>query len=59
MQSSYTPSQSIQQSAQEKNIVSPVSREPGRVPSQVPSADLEKIVYQHHKLWNPRNWRAA
>ncbi len=30
------------------------SHEPGRVPSQVPSADLEKRFYQHYKLWNRR-----
>jgi hypothetical protein len=36
-----------------KETVSP-SASHGRVPSQVPSADLEKIFYQHYKLWNRR-----
>jgi hypothetical protein len=41
-----------QKNAQEK-VVS-TSNEPGRVPTQVPSADLEKQFYEHHKLWSRR-----
>jgi len=38
----------------EKEVDSSASHEPGKVPSQVPSADLEKKFYEHHKLWNCR-----
>ena len=39
---------------EEKEVDSSASHEPGKVPSQVPSADLEKRVYKHYKLWNRR-----
>ena len=32
---------------QEEKVPLPVSREPGRVPSQVPSADLAQGLYKH------------
>jgi hypothetical protein len=43
----------IPQNAQVK-VVTPASREPGKVPSQVPSADLEKRFYRHYKFWTRR-----
>jgi hypothetical protein len=42
------------QKAQGGKVVLPASHEPGRVPTQVPSADLEKRFYQHYKLWSRR-----
>jgi len=51
MQTSFTPAPPEKQG---KEVIAPASHEPGKVPSHVPSADLEKRFYQHYKLWNRR-----
>lgn len=38
----------------EKKEAVPPSREPGKVPSQVPSAEIEKKFYHFYRLWNRR-----